>query len=204
MKDCWNTDSVSERMLSAHQRQPDVTQTQHGKVLQKLIRHVKGANLHVLDIGCGTGHISQLVGNHTYLGIDLPHIIENVAKKAYPDNDYMSVDIFKALNLEFIGLYDIVVMNAFIDVMEEPRMALRRILAYCDHNVILHRQEVSFTKKTQSTKENSYGGWTYHSILNAVDLKMVIDESGFKIVTEESCGFDNWEGGGKSILMEKQ
>ena len=150
----------------------------HGKVLEEMtkdIRHLKCA-----DLGCGNKAASIFFDDYT--GFDLPEF-----------NVYVS-------DLDFIREYDVVLMNAFIDVMQFPLEVLDLVLPHCRNYVIIHRQE--FTKGvTKVTQENAYGGWTYHSIINNEDfVKTILN---FRLESFRKLDFDNWEDGGASILLKR-
>ena len=156
----------------------DIREVAHIKVLKELIRDIR--TLSTIDLGCGNQAVKPLFKN--YVGVDLPWDI-------YEDD------------ITFIGEYRTVLMNAFIDVMEYPIVALSKVLKQKPKYIILHRQE--FTDgPTTITKEDSYGGWTFHTKINRKKFAILINSYEYCIVKELSCGFDNWENGGSSMLLK--
>lgn len=192
--DCWHEQRY-QVMLDAVKKRP-ILDTYAGQVLKKLIDSVDYHRC--LDIGCGTGQVVQLIDKR-YAGIDLDHIIENVAEKAGFNGLYYSFDVEKE-DVTQATAYDLVIMSAFIDVMQNPIEVLARILPYCTKYVIIHRQELTLYP-TVITEEPSYGGFTYHSKINEKEFSEAI--GGFKVIESVSCKYDNWENGGISYVLKK-
>ncbi len=158
-------------------KRTDVLGTFHGQTLEKMVKNYRGKTI---DLGCGASEVSVMFNDYT--GVDLPDF-----------NVYET-------DLKFIEEYDIVLMNAFIDVMQFPLYVLAKVLKHCKKYVILHRQEFTHGP-TGITQEPAYGGWTYHSHINNWDFKVLTRD--FKIKRKEKLNFDNWEDGGYSILMKR-
>lgn len=158
----------------------------------------------VADLGCGTAQISLLFDKDKfeYEGCDLSHILQYCAQKWHPENIYLPFDA-ELSHYYFLKNYDLVLMNAFIDVMENPLHILENVLEHSKKYVILHRQEVSSESPTHSIKRDSYNGYTYHSIINENDFNSLILKHNFSIIKYKSCGFNNWENGGGSYLLQK-
>lgn len=175
--DCWHDWKGRRKMLS---RNEDITQKQHGKVLMNLIHGI--SHLKTIDLGCGNQRCALLFSD--YKGVDLPEF-----------------DIYES-DLKFISKYDIVLMNAFIDVLEKPLYALEKVLSHSTNYVVLHRQEIT-KKQTTIEKRESYGGWTWHSKINENDFYNILKETKFVIKKQLSCGFNNWENGGSSFLLKR-
>jgi len=193
---CWYQKSSYKNMIDSLFKYP-LLETPPGQLLNQMIKSIDYDLC--LDIGCGTGQIGQIAKNYT--GLDLDHIIENVAKKAFPNFCYLKKDIIQNRNMIYMEKYDLIIMSAFIDIMERPVGILGDILMYCQKYVILHRQEISKEKPTQSFKNKSYGSWTWHSIINRNDFDTLIKD--FEIIKEESCGYDNWEDSGHSFILKR-
>ena len=133
----------------------------HGKVLKKLVEPIK--DLPVIDVGCGNGHAGVLFKNYT--GADTELMISKIAKPTNPNYRYI---IFNAesSNFSFISGYEVVLINAFIDVINKPLLITKKILQKATKYIVLHRQEI-IDGKTTITIEKSYGGAdTYHSKIN--------------------------------------
>jgi SAM-dependent methyltransferase len=183
MKTCWHDDEITpgEMISGANGKYwPKLNESQHASVLKELINMADKKK--ILDLGCGAAELSTILPeNCSYCGADLPHIINLVAKKLHPDLPYIKCNI-EHDDLEFLGDYDLIVMNALIDVLDKPLEILGKILSASVSDVLMHRQEIG--AKTTIEVRNSYGGKTYKSILGRSDLNRVIDEHGFKISKE--------------------
>lgn len=185
-----------------------IHETEHVSVLKNTINQLLNLEnkrpLSVIDIGCGTAQISLLFEKlyFEYEGCDLPHVLEHCAQKWHSENIYYPLNAAVS-PFAFVKNYDIVLTNAFIDVMENPIEILSKILANANKYVIVHRQEISKEKPTHCTQNPSYGGITWHSIINENDFNKLLQDYGFEIITTQHCGFENWENGGHSFLLKK-
>jgi len=159
-------------------RNEDTLETHHGRILRSMVKGLRRTKM--IDLGCGGKGVAPLF--KYYKGIDLPEF-----------NVYIS-------DLDFLQEYELVLMNAFIDVMQFPLDILERVLEHCKGYVLIHRQEFT-TGKTRVTEEHAYGGWTHHSIINHEDFaKVSLD---FNVEKYVNLNFDNWENGGNSVLLKK-
>ncbi len=191
--ECWR-ENIYQNMIEAAKKRP-LLSTFQGKLLKSFIDNIEYKQC--LDIGCGTCQIKELI-NGFYVGVDLPEIINNVSRKLH-EQFYRQRDVTKD-RIDFVGQYDLVIMSAFIDVMEKPIETLEKILKHCNKYVIIHRQELT-KGKTVITKEPSYGGWTYHSKINWAEFMKAI--KGFEIIQQASCKYPNWFEGGHSFLLKR-
>ena len=156
-----------------------ILETEHGQILQKMVDDI--CHLETVDLGCGNRGAREIFSNYT--GLDLP------------EWDVRSEGAFDGLRR-----YDIILMNAFLDVLPNPLQVLVEVLAESSYYVVIHRQE--FTRsKTKIVKRKAYGGWTWHSIINIKDFLDVTRD--FKILKMMNLRFDNWNFGGHSLLLEK-
>lgn len=186
MKSCWHDDKTTPREMIAGAKGklwPKLKHSDHVSVLNELI--VKSGNKNVLDLGCGAAELSTVLPtDYSYCGVDLPHIIDLVANKMHPDLSYIKCDIEKD-DITFLGRYDLIVMNAFIDVLDKPLQILSKVLSVSTSDILMHRQEIR--SRTTIEIRDAYGGKTYKSIFSRSDLNRVIDEHGFKISEERSA-----------------
>lgn len=194
-------DIVAEMQKAFHNSQSGFFQLDHIKALQQNIAVLPQKQL-VIDIGCGTAQSSQLFQNHTYMGADMDFILNGCARVNFPDHNYI---VFDAETYDFNSLEsaDVLLMNAFIDVMQHPIEVLDKVLAQEIEFILLHRQEFSDTKPTQVIRNPSYCGETWHSIINAIEFNKLITKHGYTVVSSGRCGFGNWEEGGHSLLLKK-
>jgi hypothetical protein len=184
---------------------PILEESDHFSVLNRMLRTASESSTSILDLGCGAADVSRVCGTLFYLGVDMPHIIENVARQVNPFGRYDEFDAHDS-DYGFVSSYDIVLMNAFIDVMEFPREILGKVLENSAKHVILHRQLISEGSPTSITKSQSYSGWTYRSAINREDFEKILCNHGFEILDEyvvrDYSGIDDTVE--KSFLLTKK
>lgn len=201
---CWNTEECIESMnIALENFYKTDRDLQHLKVFEKLLWETDERSGTVLDIGTGTGMISEYCKNFEFVGADLPHIIAGCAMKWFPQHLYRSLDIIND-DISWIKDYKVVIANGFVDVMEDPLNILGKILESASSYVILHRQEITTDGQTRSIQKPSYNSKTWHSIINRKDFEKLIDHHNFEITHELSCGFADWENNGTSFLLRKR
>ena len=180
---CWYDDTTCpEEMLKGARGilWAKLERADHFPVLDTLIKKALEDSVTLLDIGCGAAEVSRLF-QCFYTGADLEVVINNVARVMHPQNRYVAFDIYKD-DCSFIEEHDLVLMNAFIDVMQYPLDCLRKVLNNSSKYVIMHRQLVSDTTVVDTSP--SYGGSTYRSIISRADLEGLLKQCGFVIDME--------------------
>jgi len=204
---CWyDTDKTPSEMIrgATGVLWPVLEKSDHFSALESMLRTASISSLSILDVGCGAGDVSRVCGTLFYVGADMPHILSSVSQQVNPLARYREFDAYES-NYEFIGEYDIVLMNAFIDVIEYPVSILRRILENSKKYVILHRQTISSNSPTKIVKSQSYGGWTYRTVLEEKEFKQILQENEFQIledyVIRSHAGTEDIE---KSFLLKKR
>ena len=181
-KDCWYEDCYEEMKKGVRGESfPKLINSDHYPVLNSLFKECNFSKL--LDIGCGGGGLSEVVNGEYYTGVDLPSIIENVAEKLFPNTRFIKCNALVD-DLSFIKKYDLIVMNAFIDVLQNPIEVLNKILNHSSGDIIIHRQ-VFTDDITHTTKHYSYGGFAYHSIINRNEFTNLLKQKNYKIVLLE-------------------
>jgi hypothetical protein len=201
-KICWHDPAVSSSMLKGSNGIlfPKLVDSNYVHVLLDLVDIAKPHCTSCLDLGCGAADLSDLIvkRNMTYAGADLPHIIQNVAKVQHSSYNYYEFNVETDDDLAFVGFYDLVVMNAFIDIMEHGKEILEKILPYCSKYVLIHRQRID--QKTEAVLLPSlYGGKTWQYTIGYNDLFDTINKNGFKFVREVP-----WEANSYSFLINKK
>jgi len=175
----------------------------HFFYFSQLLSHADEKGAELLDLGCGTALLSEYCKENHYRGADLPHIISGCAIRNYEKFDYRGCDIIND-DLSWIDQYPVVVMNAVIDIMQHPLEMLSKVLSSASKYVIIHRQEITEAGETRCIQNDSYGGYTYHSIINRNDFNRLLEENNFDVVKELQLEFTNWENNGSSFLLRKR
>jgi len=204
---CWyDSKRVPEQMLLGARGVlwPVLEKSDHFPVLNNLMSFVPSDVFTLLDIGCGAAEISRIYPNYYYTGADLTHIVKEVAMKMHPQNSYVPFDIYENDCL-FIKDYDLVVMNAFIDVLEKPVIGLTKVLTNAPKYVLMHRQTFNDEKETHLYKYPSYGGVdSYQSVINRKEFLDLQSKTEFEIVQELKIDYNPEKGYTSSILMRKK
>lgn len=168
-------------------KKQNILEVDHAKHLMALVDN-HPIN-HILDIGCGDEQIQKCFPYAGYTGIDLPMF-----------------DIYKDHLKDYVFLADTILANALLDVLKHPFVGLFNILQAGQlgqiKTIIIHRQE--FAEKTHVEKRPAYGGWTWHSKIKRKTFDKMINFYNFEVSRELSCTFDNWNEGGKSLLLTKR
>jgi SAM-dependent methyltransferase len=197
---CWYKDEVVEEMnhfYDIHLKNHDLTK--HFKAFTDLLFHEKlqavmqvEGYMELLDLGCGSGILSEFIGEYNYFGADLPHVVAGCAMRNYPQYFYRGCDIYKD-DLDWIYHYDVVVINGVLDVMQHPIAVLEKLLeAMCIGGfLIIHRQEIAKDGETRTQINGSYGSVTYHSVINRKEFEDILEKYWCNIVHETTCGFTN-------------
>ncbi len=180
---------------------PILEHSDHFSILKTLVSHIPKMSS-IVELGCGAAEFSRVFPEYFYIGADLPHIVNAVSRAVNPSNTYITFDIYKD-NIDFVEEYDVVLMNAFIDVLEKPLECFEKVLMM-SRKIILHRQLFSEYKSTSIKLNPSYGGTTYQSIINFIEFENMLDIYHFKIEQHikhnENMDFGDWKG---SMLLCK-
>lgn len=195
---CWYQKGCADEMNMAID---PTMEANHFKIFTQLLPWLEARGSSIIDLGCGGAQLSELCEDFIYEGADLKPIIENCSKKNFPKNSYKVCDIVKD-DISWIKDYDIVITSALIDVSQHPLEILDKILKHTKRYFILHRQEITEKGMTEVTKNDSYGGQTYHSIISRDDFNEVINKNNFEVVKKLQLDY-SWENGGESLLLKK-
>jgi len=197
-RSCWYDEKETpQKMIEGAEGKlfPKLKDSDHWPILSHLLSRCVDSKT-LLDVGCGAASLSELT-DLQYTGCDLPHIIEKVAKIHAPNSDLISFDFYKD-DLNFIKNYDVVVTNAFIDVLDDPVFALEKLMSVSKQYIIVHRQRLT-EEKSSSEKVGSYTGFSYSSLLSIRDLEALCKKYNF------SCPVVvPWSGNSYSFLMKKE
>lgn len=197
----FNEDVVPEQMvLGARAELPGwhkLERTEHLKTFWQLLELVT-ANT-VVDLGCGSGELGRLLTKRgfSYVGYDLPHIIDKVAKEVNPQLTYGVFDATES-DFTFIKEFDLVVANGFFCEITEPGNVLAKILTNLKNALIIHRQR--FVRSPSEWLVTSiYGGLPSISYLwNINELRQQVMAAGCSLVQMLDL-----EGLHKSVLVQR-
>ena len=140
----------SEGSLWGHK----LEQADHFPLLKSLLDEVGHDGL-LIDLGCGAGDLSR-VWSGQYLGADLDWILEEVAKKCNPAAEFMKFDVFND-DIKDLPPSKAIIMNALLDVIEDPITILRKVCQADTDFVVVHRQKIVETKDDKVEIGLSYG-----------------------------------------------
>jgi hypothetical protein len=147
----------------------------------------------VADVGCGACPLLDLVDASRYVGIDLSSNVEGIRKEV-PGVRIVGADMMTDSPAE-LAKADVVVMSAFIDVMDKPLEVLERTLTQSQGLVVLHRQVV-YDGPTTAKLSNSYMGQdtSFNSLINRKELYALFKRCGYGILSEVSAfaNGDDW------------
>lgn len=218
MKDstkCWfNETIVPQEMLKGAKGEIQgwtrLEDTDHGKVIGKFLDNIKKQGLaksakfklRLIDIGCGAAEVSRVFKKKidSYIGVDLPHIIEKVAKQLNPKEEYFQLNINSAKELKFITKNDTILLNSLLSEVEDPLDELSKILKQKPQFIIIHRQD--FTEEpTHLEVYKSYGGYeTTNSFINFDSFIELVEYWGY--VIKEEC--KSMSGNSGSIVLARK
>jgi hypothetical protein len=132
-------------------------QSSHFPILEKLLK-ISGQKDLLVDIGCGAGDVSRS-WNGDYLGVDLDWVIKRVSRICNPSKTFLSLDITSKDTFYDIPKSNCLLMNAFLDVQENPLEVLEKFCRQVDTNwIIVHRQRIRNIEKTKIEYVPGYGG----------------------------------------------
>ena len=186
---CWYDSTCCESILDFATNM-SMLGVAYPSVLESLFSLIVAENdqrMKLLDIGCGSSSLQSfeiVKNNFEYCGVDLPWIINEVARRAYPDSRYIEKDLTDLEELDLLRGYEVIVMNGFIDIMQYPIEMLIKVLSYSDKYVLVHRQRIT-SAKTYIEECPSFGGKTFHAVINNEEFENVINKSDFKIIRKE-------------------
>jgi trans-aconitate methyltransferase len=138
----------------------------------------------LLDVGCGSGHYSQLIeryapGRFVYAGCDSSTQMIEIARAEWPERTFSVGDVFdEALDLD---AFDVLLASALVDVSRKWPRALGILFASAASHVILHRQHVTAESSRVEVVRGYAGHDTYRSFINVADLEAMASRYGREI-----------------------
>lgn len=198
---CWYKNNGHKSMVDVvvNKKWPALESSVHFPALKELINESKTKGK-LLDIGCGSAELqnTSVVKNFYYYGLDIPDVIDNVAIQLNKKGKYIKKDLLKDFDIGILGTFDLIVMNAFLDIMPNPLEILDRVLYFSRCSVIVHRQKTG-NNKTSISKEPAYNDNTFSSYINIEDFDECIKRNNYVIKKEISSNLIEY----KSYLLER-
>ncbi len=186
IKTAWfDEETIASSMLNSGFK--PLRHSDHFKSLNECIGMTDGVSL--LDLGCGVGEVSETFTQFKYTGADLPHIIENASRKKYPDSNFLHFNANEG-EYDFVGDYDVVLMNSFISEIPDWYRVLNNVLLHAKSFVIIHRQRVT---EYESFLENylTYADMpTIQTIINYDVFVKTFEMNGLELI-HECDSFEN-------------
>jgi len=160
MKDSWKNKSVFEQQLQLNLRELDDNYPGHWFHLITLLQsfHVSS----ILDVGCGAGIYSELINKHfpvtAYVGCDYSQDAIDLANKTWADKndgEFFTLD-FWHLTHEIVSAYDMVMLNAVLDVFPDGDDALEFILGLNPKSICIQRADLT-QEESHTSQYEAYG-----------------------------------------------
>lgn len=194
---CWMNSGSYSKMLDGARGIlfPKLLESDHVGILKQLI--IAAQPKRMIDIGCCSAEVSLLAKDFEYVGADLEDVINNVSKVMHPEISYISFDAFTS-NFKFVEEYDTILMNAFIDVLEDGENIFANVLNAASSKVILHRQCIRKNNEV-NLLSSPYNGKTYQCVFSISTFKSILTKNNFKIKQQHS-----WTNDYFSFLLERE
>jgi len=99
--------------------------------LEKITRDFDQSGKRILDIGCGTGRVSELFNKANYLGVDYSENFIKFAKKEYPEANkkFISGNAWKIDRLGFTK-YDLIFLWGILESETKPLDKIKDVIRY--------------------------------------------------------------------------
>jgi len=141
----------------------------------------------LLDIGCGTGHYSELLtrffpGRFEYTGCDYAPAMIEAARARWPDRTFVVNDLFA--NQLDLDAFDVLFASALVDVVPEWEQALDILLGTKAPHVLLHRQRTTGGTSTVRKAPGYRGQKTYRTYVNVAQLEAIAAGHGREITRQ--------------------
>lgn len=178
-KQTWNTDLYNEKHSYVYK---------YGEDLLNLLEPKKDEK--VLDLGCGTGHLTNLIASSgaDVTGLDMsPNMISD-AKKNYPTLNFITAD---ATNFNFSEEFDSVFSNAVLHWIKEKEKVIKcvynslkkdgRFVAEFGGKNNIHRVQTALKdelRRAGFTQNAGLNTWFYPSV---AEYTALLEEAGFTV-----------------------
>ena len=193
---CWYHIDTGKQKVAMNVKVSEV----YAEAIKSLVDCIPDSENTLIDIGCGTGKASKTLQKYDYTGADLPDMIDDISKQVNPGLKFIKCDIIED-DISFISDYNIIYMDALIDIMQHPLKVLDCILDKCSKYVLLIRQEM-VDGETKVIQNPAYTGFTYHSEIGRDDFNDILAKHNVSIVKEVDAGIGIWKNTRKQIKYD--
>ena len=141
----------------------------------------------LLDVGCGTGHYSELLerffpGRFDYTGCDYAPAMIEAARARWPGRTFVVNDLFE--NELDLDSFDVLFASALVDVVPAWENALDILFASRAPHVLLHRQRTTGATSTVRRAAGYAGQKTYRTYVNVALLEAIAARHGREIIRQ--------------------
>ena len=188
----WVTDkTIADEMLRGAKAEipgfKKLEESSHFPTLNELFLHAAGDVESIIDLGCGAGEFGRIYNFFDYTGVDLPHVIEQTAKKKNPHLNYVTFNAYED-DYTFLGNADFILMNAFISELAAADEVLEKVLAFSSRYVLLHRQKIEHFEDA-NVKYIEYAGYLNKrytcAVFSAQYLENLLEKYNFEIIKKQ-------------------
>lgn len=170
----WKDNSIPYKQVELVRKQlVDFTKVAPMRAIVDLMKKIKIKNPSVLEIGCSTGHYSEVFKKAglkvEYEGCDYSPTFIKLAKKTYPKIKFKATD---ACKLDYKNKqFDIVISGCCILHIIDYKKAIAEAARVAKNFVIFHRTPVIHLNKTVFTKKIGYNIEMIEILFNEKELK---------------------------------
>ena len=141
----------------------------------------------LLDVGCGTGHYSELLARFfpdriDYTGCDYAPAMIEAARARWPGRTFVVNDLFD--NKLDLDAFDVLFASALVDVVPAWEDALEILFATKAPHVLLHRQRTTGGVSTVRRAAGYPGQKTYRTYINVAQLETIAARHGREITRQ--------------------
>jgi trans-aconitate methyltransferase len=181
MKNSWKTSSVFRQQLSLNLQELNGRYPPHWTKFLSLVEQEGLSN--ILDVGCGVGSYYPLlrreIGDITYTGCDFSEEAIHLAKNSWEFGNFFVLDFWE-LTEEILKPYDTILLNAFLDVLENGDEALNFLLSLRPNSVCIQRMAFTDEDSYYSTYQ-AYGIDIYKYRHNRENFKNIVSNNGYNL-----------------------
>lgn len=136
----------------------------------------------VLDVGCGAGVYSTLIGDSKYLGVDVSQCMIDLARKNFPDENFICVSDLDSLEMH----HDVVIEGCVILHTRQWMNVLYTCCALARKFVLLHRTPYAEGATIEYWLADAYGQKALQIHYNWPAIVIYMGMLGFQLRVSES------------------